>query len=427
MSKEENSHKIKDSPFDTEWSENVLHTPVLDDDDSISLSPLKNANILKSLQNLSINEFSPKHSKLYDPSMDLSGINNVSILDPDLKSDELDPHLKSDELDPNLKSDDGNKSVYKEDVVYLSSIYDSIRNLNKKFNKLMKNKFVHKNVVTDLYKKIQNNDTKSAKVLIENLIDKKDVDKINMNEIRVFIKETFPKMYRQILEDINILNSVNQDLAKNTGNLTSIIKSKNLKISNIKSEIKEFMHKYNTILSNYKIEYNDEDLMTFFKNLLDTLKRLNQEYQNLKNEYKSIKESSDVSELKKLLEEKKMVIKQLQNENISFSEAITKLDTNNIKLKKECVILSNEYKKLVESVKLKNKIIEKQKKVLEVLQKQGSKKNDFPIDDLKNKIGKIKMKIEKELSEEKKTKLINELNDCTKRIEDFEGLKNSPR
>jgi predicted nucleic acid-binding Zn-ribbon protein len=414
MQKEENFHKIKDSPFDTEWSENVPNTPVLDEGDSISLSPLKNTNILKSLQNLSINEYSPKHSGIYDPSMDLSGINNVSVLDPD------------------LKSDDGNKSVYKDDMVYLSSIYDSISRLNKKLNKLMKSKFVHKNVVTDLYKKIQNNDMKSARVRIESLIDKKELDKINKKEICLFIKETFPNMYKQITEDINSLNIVNQDIVKDTEKLTNIIKSKSFEISSakniIKNQIKDFINKYNTMISDYKIKYNDEENFgTFFNNLFDSLNRFNQEYQNFKSEYKSIKESSDVSELKKLLEEKKMAIKQLQNENVSFSEAITKLDTNNIKLKKECVILSSEYKKLVESVKLKNKIIEKQKKILEVLQKQVGKRNEFPIDDLRNKIDKIKMKIEKESSEENKTKLVNELNDCKKRIDDFESLRNSPR
>ncbi|KAK6090834.1 hypothetical protein P3W45_000079 [Vairimorpha bombi] len=362
MQKEENFHKIKDSPFDTEWSENVPNTPVLDEGDSISLSPLKNTNILKSLQNLSINEYSPKHSGIYDPSMDLSGINNVSVLDPD------------------LKSDDGNKSVYKDDMVYLSN----------------------------LYKKIQNNDMKSARVQIESLIDKKELDKINKKEICLFIKETFPNMYKQITEDINSLNIVNQDIVKDTEKLTNIIKSKSFEISSakniIKNQIKDFINKYNTMISDYKIKYNDEENFgTFFNNLFDSLNRFNQEYQNFKSEYKSIKESSDVSELKKLLEEKKMAIKQLQNENVSFSEAITKLDTNNIKLKKECVILSSEYKKLVESVKLKNKIIEKQKKILEVLQKQ------------------------KESSEENKTKLVNELNDCKKRIDDFESLRNSPR
>lgn len=55
------------------------------------------------------------------------------------------------------------------------------------------------------------------------------------------------------------------------------------------------------------------------------------------------------------------------------------------------------------------------------------KKNEFPIDELKNKVKKIKLKLEKECSEDNKNKLIKELDDCNKRIEDFQNIKNSPR
>lgn len=125
----------QESPFDTEWSENIPNTNIIENDNSIIMSPLKNTNILRSLQNLSIKDTSPNKSSIYDPSMDITTINDVSIID----------------------TENENKSVYKDDMVYLSSIYDAISRLNKKFNKIVKNKFVHKNVLTDLYKEMIQN------------------------------------------------------------------------------------------------------------------------------------------------------------------------------------------------------------------------------------------------------------------------------
>lgn len=157
------------------------------------------------------------------------------------------------------------------------------------------------------------------------------------------------------------------------------LKNENQNILNenyeLKSKFRDIIKKYNKLTTDHKINYDEEtNVESFLEKIFESLQKLNSNYQNVKNELKLLKDSHDIDDLKKQLEEKKVTIKQLQSENISFSDAITKLDNQNIKLKKECVILSNEYKKIVDSIKLKNRIIEKQKHVLDVLQKEVGKK-----------------------------------------------------
>lgn len=140
---------------------------------------------------------------------------------------------------------------------------------------------------------------------------------------------------------------------------------------NLKSEIslriKNFII-YNNSSFDYKIDNDNDNLENLFDQIINNFKIYKNEVEKYKQEIFKIQNDNDLNELKKEINDKKRTIKQLQDENVSFSEAITKIDTTNIKLKKECVIISTEYKKLVEAIKQKNQIIEKQKRVIDVLQ-----------------------------------------------------------
>lgn len=300
------------------------------EDDPFENDSEESNKIIASLQNMSIQTMTPSKQP-YDPSLDISCLNNTSIVD-----------------DP--------QNIYKDDNVYLSTIYNSIIKLNKSFKKVLKNKFIPKNVLNDLYFKTES----EKQIELEKLLKKKEIDKIQKTEIYVFLKNDFPCFYNEIMENFKSMNEIFQNYKKHFDNLL------NFK-SEISLRIKNFVVNYNSIFDS-KLENENDSLYKLFEQIMDKFKFYKNEIEKYKQNIVKIKNDNDVNELKKEIEDKKRTIKQLQDENVSFSEAITKIDTSNIKLKKECVIISTEYKKLVEAIKQKNLIIEKQKRVIDVLQ-----------------------------------------------------------
>jgi gas vesicle protein len=121
------------------------------------------------------------------------------------------------------------------------------------------------------------------------------------------------------------------------------------------------------------------------------------------------------------------MIKRLQDENVSFSDAVNKLNEINIKLKKECVLISSEYKKLTESSREKKRVIEKQKKVIELLQSKLGENFNSPLEEIKSKMSNLKLDIEKEKDPEKRERLKKSFEDTSKRLEDFEAVLNKKK
>ncbi|WUR02314.1 uncharacterized protein VNE69_01252 [Vairimorpha necatrix] len=332
-----------------------------------------------------------------------------------------------------------NEENKEEDVVYLQCFVKTIRNLQKKFNKLLKNKFVHKETLNGIYEKLQQGDQESVKKSLENILEKKTIKNIKQTEMYNFIHLTFPMLYKEIIGNLENLDVLKKAIFDSSKTILEKYHEDTEKIKkneeDFKNQIMKFKLETENILnltnsnrvdtSKTNINSNVMDRLSideFFNDLTKKIKDLFKDLQNFKKENESLKNNSEIEDLKKQLEDKKSTIKQLQSQNISFSEVITKVDTTNIKLKKECVILGTEYKKVVDSLKSKNSIIEKQKKLLEVLQTQVGKKQNFPIDELKKKIEKLKHKIENENSEEKIYKLRKEKEDYLKRIKDYEEL-----
>lgn len=300
------------------------------EDDPFENDSEESATIINGLQNMSLQTITPSKQN-YDPSLDITCLNNTSIVDDK----------------PN---------IYKDDSVYLATIYNSINKLNKLFHKVLKNKFVPKNVLKNLYLKNEN----EKHFELEKILKRKEIDKIQKDVIYTFIKNDFPCFYNEICENSKNMNEIFQSYKKQYNVLL------NLK-SEISLRIKNFII-YNNSSFDYKIDNDNDNLENLFDQIINNFKIYKNEVEKYKQEIFKIQNDNDLNELKKEINDKKRTIKQLQDENVSFSEAITKIDTTNIKLKKECVIISTEYKKLVEAIKQKNQIIEKQKRVIDVLQ-----------------------------------------------------------
>lgn len=382
-----------DNPFD-DSNNTILYTKMEDN------NPL--AEIMGRMNGLSLSAFSPKKDESLhnDSNADFSNLSEMSINEEASKTE-------------------NNKNG---DLVYLQYFAETVQNLKKSFRKLVRNKFVHKELVTQIFEKLQNDDLEGATSLLRKILDKKTLKEINIHQINHFLQVIFPMVLKEINENLEKLSLLKKDIFDfNKSILTFCIENKN-QVKSIQDDTKSKIKKFKNDISDIFGLTEEHSIDQFFNELLDKIRRIYNENKNIKQENKHLKESSDIKDLKKEIEDKKNDIKQLQSQNISFSEVITKLDTTNIKLKKECIILSNEYKKLVDSLKSKNTIIEKQKRILEVLQKQVGGKENIVIDDLKRKIERLKHKIENEKSQEKINKLQMELTKYDQRIKDLEAI-----
>ncbi|KAF7683498.1 hypothetical protein TCON_1298 [Astathelohania contejeani] len=126
-------------------------------------------------------------------------------------------------------------------------------------------------------------------------------------------------------------------------------------------------------------------------------------------------------------EKNKLIISKLQKENLSFSESINKFTEKNIKLKKDCVLLANEVNKFREANKKKNMIIEKQKRIIDLLQRNISNTTEYPIIELKDRINKLRREMENEDDPIIKNKMMEKIDDYERRVEDFIFLELNDR
>lgn len=196
------------------------------------------------------------------------------------------------------------------------------------------------------------------------------------------------------------------------------------RISSIKRATREFMARMGKLI--WEIERDVEVLGSAKIDVLDEL--------NVIFPKKEIISSvRDVLHKNKVLEEKikshrasidtMAEVKELRENNIKLQNNVNKLTETSAKLKKEYLLACNELNGLRDMVRKKNGVIDKQGKIIDVLQKSFSKpENGFPINDIKMKIDSLKMCIEQETGKEEKKKLIDEMVDLEKRLFDYLNL-----
>lgn len=210
---------------------------------------------------------------------------------------------------------------------------------------------------------------------------------------------------RKKVEDLNyIFKNMQNEIAEV---LTKTEKENSKKLVNEIYEILTSNDLQDLTYSNENID--KEDVIELIKTITkknNKLKRENEEYNN------------KIINLEKMNEINNQ--KELYNENVKLQETINKITEKNIKLKKECLLLSNELGSIRDSNKKKNIVIEKQKRIIDILTKKNVKSDfAFPIDDIKEKIDKLRLEVKNEKNDEIRNKKLNEMMDYERRLADF--------
>ncbi|KAM0676022.1 hypothetical protein GVAV_000802 [Gurleya vavrai] len=325
------------------------------------------------------------------------------------------------------------------DSIYLSNIYDLISNLHQKITSLQNKTTIQDSVsyhYCNLYKYLVNNRHKEAKNYLKALCN--DVIEPDNNELN--------KIFLNVVNHVNFLIKMFNEIRGMVNMKIGEFKDYEIKVSDFINKSKQFdnflvdldkiLEKEESFLkenSDSSIKLENKDLNIEFNKLFineDNNKKVENSQEKCKLILKKIDFLVDkIEDLK--LENKKLKsknnnnsennVKNLQEENIKLQESLNELTERNVKMKKENVLLSNELKLQKEANRRRQSAIEKQKKIIEVLQSKFGKENDnnFFIDELKNKIDNLRIEIGCENSIEKRNKKITEMVDCEKRLNDY--------
>lgn len=288
------------------------------------------------------------------------------------------------------------------DNVYLSNILNLIENIHLRFDKMEITKMSFDSMryhYIEIYKMLCQGKTQKAKEYIKtmcnNFVDdrilqvEKEYKDHKYDELRFYMKkclEVIIGKHSECVEAVHTLQKKSNDLETNQNEAMHIL-----------NKLKQFLGTENVV------ERIDEIAKT--NNMLE------------------IENSKLQGKLKNIIKENNSKdTKELQEQNIKLQDEVVKFTEKNHKLKKECVIFSNEIGTMKEENRRLQKTIEKQKKIMKAMQmKIGSSfiQFEFPIDELKEKIQKLRLCIQNEQNEITKSEKINEMLDCEKRLNDF--------
>ncbi|EPR78040.1 hypothetical protein SLOPH_1845, partial [Spraguea lophii 42_110] len=328
---------------------------------------------------------------------------------------------------------------------YLSNIYDLFVTLNKKMDMI--------NITDNLYSLLKMKRIDDAIKLIEPIANKdnyikyilqKDIKEIN-KEIKniIFIIDKYKKMVISVL----VKSKIQMENGNESKNIIEYIKNKIIKNKEVNG---------NELGDNDKINYNDRNYnedKTNDKNYIINDKTTNEvknksndrnynenkfnviiEIDNILNKYNNLYlENKELKEIlnKKEYEEKNDIMKSnleqynklLSSDNIKLSDNVTMLREKSVELQKENVMLSSELFKYKDIIRDRNKIIERQKKVIEILQGGvGKKKVDYNfVDEIRMRIEMLKLK-EMECKDKEREEVRREIKDYEKRLKDFIGI-----
>ncbi|KAF9763333.1 hypothetical protein NGRA_1342 [Nosema granulosis] len=403
---------------------------------------------VKEVENKEALDSRPKDVLSMDPSILrlnnklLSDIKNLSIHEDGKDDPSYDIlHIEDHSLMDESSIDDSNKTAYKDDMVYLSNIYDIFNKVNTKLDNMMDKMFVDKRIIRDIHKDALEENLSSIVKHTKNILSDEEAKEISLSSVKDILEE-FPKVFKQIEDDLLEISKLKNEYETYIEKYLSISKNINKDVEdikiNIENKLRDFVLVFNGINSTYQIklakEENNKDnsgsplgfdnVDSLFNSVVENFIKINNENNKLSEELDNLKTNRDINTMNKIIENNKKTIKKLQDENVSFSNAVNKLNEINIKLKKECVLISSEYKKLAETNKERKRTIEKQKRVIELLQSKLGENLTSPLEEIKYKMEKLKTEIAKEKDPEKKNNLIKNFEDTERRLKDFEHIYN---
>lgn len=194
----------------------------------------------------------------------------------------------------------------------------------------------------------------------------------------------------------------------------------------------DLLHNYiadvNHFISGHPINFlDDKEVKRFFARIKDDIKILKDENSELKTQYKELKSQPKESEsrIKKEIEKYEGEMSKLREENTRITGQINKIVEKHVRYKKEMVTLSKDLTKIKDNSKRKSEIIEKQKRIINLLQRRASDTSSrFPIDDVEEKIKRLKASFESETDIVRRKKIVGEIAEYERLLSDFVFLKN---
>ncbi|TBU13912.1 hypothetical protein CWI40_121000 [Ordospora colligata] len=165
------------------------------------------------------------------------------------------------------------------------------------------------------------------------------------------------------------------------------------------------------ILSNARNEYMD--MKQSVERMKQRIDELHQENLGMKETIENYKQQVGKNE------ETKKELEILLNENIRFSEAITKLCSKNSKTKNDLITARDMLKQANEAIKSKNATISKQKNIIDVLQSRVGEEYLVPMNELQERVDDLKTQINQETNVHERDRLGQQIEDYERRIADF--------
>lgn len=401
--------------------------------------------------NVEISPIKPGNTTLELGKYIYDGFQKISLSDANivLEKDAEEKNINEDSLELLNFSTDMTDAG---DGVYLQNIYETYTKLDTKIDLLLKRDYFDRSIIENALELICNKETERCrKMLIAELARRTPsypLDKYhNIRESKgeslqkAFFSNwaLFAKEMKQNCDDIskieNNLRRVIFDLQKKNHELRTSIDKQNTENTRINMEHRKQMNDLQdtqkglvSIMENYlnsmenllESDIPGKDLDGRMKTVTQLIVGKMQALGRAQNQLRDHKDaSSEVQTLHKQVETVTKELVEIKEENVAYAEAIQKLNTRNEKLRGDCNTLIDQLRKLNDSNKNKKSVIEKQKRIIDILQSKIGDRNNIILFELQEKALKLKDMLEREVDETTRQKIITELVDYEKRIADF--------
>lgn len=347
-------------------------------------------------------------------------------------------------------SDIGNISVGsngKEDCVYLSSIYKTYLRLSDKIDMLLRRECFDRTFVKGVLEDVCSGDLHGARnricremrerdpsfpvdlycvarrraegsgpdvsmVVAEALRDLKDIEEMGSRLRRMFF-DMRSRSFEAEVEHSRASGELLRQLDGCSRELSDARRVNDLVAKGIRDIAEDFGVEVD---GERGIQGHPKMLRSVFKGVWQRIKALEKENQELR---ARAEVQEDVAES---YQELKARMSKIMGENAAFSEAVSKLSTKNARMKREWGALRDMAKKMAESCKKKSATIDRQRKIIDILQSRAGGEHMLPVSELQAKIEEIKTRIDSEQDPLRRERLAEEVLDYERRMSDFLSL-----
>ena len=183
----------------------------------------------------------------------------------------------------------------------------------------------------------------------------------------------------------------------------------------------------NHLMCGHPVNFMDEgEIRRFFLKMKDELGLLKDENAALRAQSRSAKQNTSEIEafLRKEIEKHVEESKRLKEDNARISRQVKRVLEKHNKYKNEMLLLNKDVIKIKEHSKRKSEVIEKQKRIIQLLQgSNGGHHQKLPVEELEERVRGLRTRVEGECDVEKKRRLVGELLEYEKILCDFQALR----